>query len=226
MEDKTFKEKLVILKKLFILFDRLSEELKKACLEGCSACCTRNVTLTGLEAKYVLDGLNSDEKEAILTKIVNESHKKRLVPQTTINELAKLCMAGEEPPEEFGDPAWGECPLLSDNRCMIYALRPFACRCMISKQRCDVTGFSEMDEYAVTLSNVFMQYLEHIDIGGHFGNLSDMLLIEGGNKSHVATIQPDNILVNKSLEMLMVPLEDREMIAHVIKEIQKTMILT
>ncbi|MBF0302717.1 MAG: YkgJ family cysteine cluster protein, partial [Desulfamplus sp.] len=177
MKNKDVKEKQAILKQLFMLFDRFTKDMERACAEGCAACCTRNVTLTSLEAKHILDGLNIDEKDAVLTRIANELHKNRMVPKTTINELAKICMNGEEPPEEFADPLWGECPLLSNQRCMVYDLRPFACRAMMSKKRCNVTGFAEMDEYMVTLSNVFMQYFEHIDNGGYFGNLSDILLL-------------------------------------------------
>lgn len=222
MENRILKEKLARLKRVFALFDTLSGELDKACTEGCGACCTRNVTLTALEAKHILDSLNSDKKDAVLTRIVNQSHKNRLIPKTTINELAKRCMAGEEPPEEFGDPAWGECPLLAGQRCMIYELRPFACRSMSSKKRCDVTGFAEMEPYTVTLINIFMQYIEHIDIGGYFGNLSDMLLLEcGRGKNGVSAISPDNFLVNSPLEILMVPPEHRARAAEVISAIQK-----
>ncbi|MBF0411380.1 MAG: YkgJ family cysteine cluster protein [Desulfamplus sp.] len=225
MKNKDVKEKLAILKQLFMLFDRFSDEMNRACAEGCATCCTRNVTLTSLEAKHILDGLNTDEKDTVLTIIANQHHKKRLIPKTTINELAKLCMAGEEPPEEFGDPLWGECPLLLNQRCMIYDLRPLACRAMISKKRCNVTGFAEMDEYMVTLSNVFMQYLEHIDNGAYFGNLSDMLLLEGDKGKYGSSISPENFLVNKPLEMLMVPPEHRERITAVINAIQNTRIV-
>jgi len=221
LKNKVVKEKQAILKQLFMLFDRFSKEMERACSEGCAACCTRNVTLTSLEAKYILDGLNSYEKDAVLSRIANELHKNRMVPKITINELAKLCMAGEEPPEEFADPLWGACPLLSNQRCMIYDLRPFACRAMTSKKRCNVTGFAEMDEYMVTLSNLFMQYLEHIDNGGYFGNLSDMLLLEGDKEKYGSSIPPENLLVNKPLTMLMVPPEHRERIAEVINAIQK-----
>ncbi|MBF0389808.1 MAG: YkgJ family cysteine cluster protein [Desulfamplus sp.] len=221
MKNQGFKDKQIILKQLFMLFDRFSEEMERACEEGCAACCTRNVTLTSLEAKHILDGLNSDEKDFVSNRVANEHHKNRLIPKTTINELAKICMNGEEPPEEFGDPLWGECPLLSNQRCMIYDLRPLACRVMISKKRCNVTGFAEIDEYMVTLSNLFMQYLEHVDNGGYFGNLSDILLLEADNKKYGLANLSENLLVNKPIEMLMVPPEHREKIAKIINAIQK-----
>ncbi|MBF0210676.1 MAG: YkgJ family cysteine cluster protein [Desulfamplus sp.] len=221
MKNQGFKEKQRILKQLFMLFDRFSEEMDRACREGCAACCTRNVTLTSLEAKHILDGLDGDEKDFVLNRVVNEHHKNRLIPKTTINELAKICMNGEEPPEDFADPLWGECPLLLDQRCMIYDLRPLACRVMISKKRCNVTGFAEIDEYMVTLSNLFMQYLEHVDNGGYFGNLSDILLLEADNKKYGLANLSENLLVNKSIEMLMVPPEHRGKIAKIINAIQK-----
>lgn len=221
LKDRTLKEKLAILKKIFTLFDTCLEELDSVCTEGCATCCTRNVTLTGLEAKHILDSLNSDEKNSVLTRIANEHHKNRLVPKTTINEFAQLCMEGEEPPEEAGDPEWGNCPLLADKRCMIYELRPFACRSMTSRKRCGVTGFAEMDDYTITLLNVFMQYIEHIDTGGYFGNLSDILLLESGAKNASEILDSNNILVNKPIQMLMVPPEHRKRIAKIINAIQK-----
>ncbi|MBF0379334.1 MAG: YkgJ family cysteine cluster protein [Desulfamplus sp.] len=220
LNSKIVKEKQAILKQLFMLFDKFSDEMERACKEGCSACCTRNVTLTSLEAKYILDDLNTYQKDAVLTRIANEHNKKRLIPKTTINELAKLCMNGEEIPEEFADPLWGKCPLLLNQRCMIYDLRPFACRSMISKKRCNITGFAEMDEYMVTLSNVFMQYIEHIDRGCYFGNLSDILLLEGDKEKHGLSIPYENFVVNKPLKMLMIPPEHRDRIAKVINVVQ------
>ncbi len=214
------KEKLGILKKLFILFDTFSEEIDKVCREGCSDCCTRNVTLTSLEAQYILSGLNVDEKNVILTKILNERHKAYLIPKTTINQMAKICMAGEEPPEEYSDPSWGNCPLLEDKRCMIYGLRPFACRTMISKKRCSLSGYADMDDYTVTLSNVFMQYIEHIDTGRYFGNLSDILLFDSNKDKYSFLISSENLIVNRSIEMVMVPPEHRRKILKVIKYIK------
>ncbi|MBF0113303.1 MAG: hypothetical protein HQK74_11320 [Desulfamplus sp.] len=92
---------------------------------------------------------------------------------------------------------------------------------MISKKRCNVTGFAEIDEYMVTLSNLFMQYLEHVDNGGYFGNLSDILLLEADNKKYGLANLSENLLVNKPIEMLMVPPEHRGKIAKIINAIQK-----
>ena len=53
----------------------------------------------------------------------------------TTNALAELCAEGREPPEPGGQDA-GVCALLSDDRCPIYPLRPFNCRCFVSRVPC------------------------------------------------------------------------------------------
>ena len=218
--NRLHQDKLALLKKLFTHFYTLSKDIDKVCSEGCCDCCTINVTLTSLEAKYILNGLDISQRDVILTRILNERHKNYQIPKTTINQMAEICMAGGELPEECADPAWGSCPLLQDKRCMIYGLRPFACRSMVSKQECSLSGFADMDDYTVTLSNVFMQYIEHVDVGGYFGNLSDMLLFESDREKYISTIPSKNLLLNRPIAMLMVPPEHRDKIAKVLDVIK------
>lgn len=207
-------EQLRVLNRLFEVFELFSDQDQNACQEGCATCCTRNVTMTGLEGKNLL--ANSDEtlKPELLERIRADIHKKRLVPKSTVNRMAKLCMTGEEVPDEESDPAWGACPLLEENRCLVYSARPFACRCMVSKIRCEADGVAEMDDWQITLNNIIMQYIEHIDQGGVYGNLSDILLNEVGEVS-------DKLIGNLPVEMLMAPPEHRERVQQVLEALRK-----
>ncbi len=208
-------ERLEVLNKLFHAYETFAGEYENICSEGCSVCCTRNVTLTGLEGRNILSGINDEKKKDVLGRIEREIDKKRLIPLMTINQMAKFCMDGKDVPDELSDPLWGSCPLLEDNRCTIYEVRPFACRCMVSRQKCESSGFADMDEFIISLNNVFMQYIEHIDIGGNYGNLSDLLITLGAEGCC------DTLLTNTNVEMLMVPPEHQERIKAVITVLQR-----
>lgn len=217
--------KLIVLNRIFDVYDKFSSRFQTACEAGCAECCTRNVTLTGLEGYNIINSLSADEKKEKLGQLEAARAKKRFIPRITVNRMAKLCMEGKEIPEESSDPGWGACPLLVGQRCSIYSVRPFACRCMMSKNKCAEYGFADMDDFAVTLNNVFIQYIEHIDNGGIFGNLTDVLLKVGGE---TGSGQPDVddagnplFVENCAVEMLMVPPEHQERIREVIQELQK-----
>ena len=47
---------------------------------------------------------------------------------------------------------------------------------MISETDCRNTGYAHMDPFVLTVNNVFLQYIEHIDTQGGFGNLTDVLI--------------------------------------------------
>ncbi len=207
-------ERTDILTKLFNAYELFAGEYDNACSDGCAVCCTRNVTLTGLEGRNIMSGIPGEKKSRIFDRIHQDIKKKRLIPQTTINQMAKLCMEGKEVPDDHSDPDWGSCPLLEENRCTIYEFRPFACRCMVSRVKCEASGFADMDDFLITLNNVFMQYIEHIDIGGSYGNLSDILLSEAG-QGH------ENLITNIGVELLMVPPEHQARIKEVITALQR-----
>lgn len=210
--------RLAVLNRIFDVYENVTRAFETACDKGCATCCTRNVTLTTLEGYNILNNLEPQVKTSVLSLIETEIDEKRLIPEITINQMAKLSIDGKELPEEQNDPAWGQCPLLRENQCMIYNVRPFACRCMMSKSRCADSGVAEMDEYAVTLNNVFMQYIEHIDIGGCFGNLSDILLFTGNGEKET---EEGRFIENQGVEMLMVPPEHQGKIRAVIQELQQ-----
>lgn len=215
------KTKLIVLNRIFDVYENFTKSEKKACKKGCSSCCTRNVTLTTLEGLNIFNEIDNEKKTAILSSVKAEIDKKRFIPEITINHMAKLCMEGKEIPDEENDPLWGKCPLLIDNQCAIYELRPFACRCMVSKSSCAESGFADMDDFTITLNNVFMQYLEHIDIGGYSGNLSDILLMTGADEDTDDCKLSNYFVENHGIAMLMVPPEHREKIRPVIEALQK-----
>jgi len=103
-------------------------------------------------------------------------------------------------------------------RCLIYSVRPFACRCMNSFSSCHKTGFAEQSEWMVALNTLYLQLIEHLDCNGWSGNLIDLIW-------HL-TVQPldpeksSRLLVkNRPIRTLVIPPEYRGRISPVIQEL-------
>lgn len=166
-------KKLKLLKAFYDFYENLTEEMDFACKPGCHLCCTPNVTLTSLEGFYILRSIKKNQYD-LLSRLKKSSQIERFRPIFTPNALALMCLRGEEIPEE---PSYGSgfCPLLENNLCLIYSVRPFACRSFLSKIRCDLSREAVVDPWFFDLNTVFMQILEWLDIGGVYGNLIDLL---------------------------------------------------
>ena len=167
--------KLAQLKEIYRHHDLFFAQRNVACHQFCAACCTCNVTLTSLEGYLIASTLNASSQWDQMPAIQRTLERRRFQPQVTINGLAALCMQDEPVPEEACDPRWGTCPFLVQDACTIYNVRPFGCRAMMSVSDCRQTGYADMDELALTVNNVFLQAIEHLDHTGLSGNLSDMI---------------------------------------------------
>jgi len=190
-----------ILETIYALHAKVLEPMDLACRAGCDVCCTRNVSVTSLEADLISNHLKKADRPDLEESLAVAKNLPRFKPLVTTNGLAHLCRRGEEPPEETIDPDWRPCPLLVEHRCSIYAVRPFACRCMVSKSECLKGGQAEIDDYLLALNTVFMQFIEHADADGHTGNLIDMLVPETDGAAR------DNCIPNHPIEMILLPPE-------------------
>ena len=215
---------LAILDQLYGIYDQFLNTVDIVCEKYCADCCTCNVTLTTLEARKIISALDNNAMQVMMKKLMKQIEKQRFSPKITTNQLADICMSGEDPPEEPIDPSWGQCPLLQDDKCPIYDVRPFACRCMISKHRCADTGTAEIDEFTITVSNVFLQYIEHIDQNGFSGNMTDVLPhiiskdVPGINTNSETT--QACLIKNSPLRTLMIPPEHREKIEPIMNALR------
>jgi len=217
----TVYRQLAVLDRLYQIYDQFMAPLPVACRKFCARCCTCNVTLTTLEARKISLTLDFNFSASLLGKLKKQIDGPRFLPKITTNRLASLCMCGEDPPEEEMDPFWGPCPLLSDNACPIYDVRPFACRCMVSSHRCEESGAADMDDFTLTVNHVFLQYIEHIDRNGLSGNFSDVLartiIQESGDTS---VILQNTLIPNTPMKALLIPPEHREKIAPLLAAIR------
>jgi len=211
---------------IYELYDRIIGSTALACGPGCAGCCTCNVTLTSLEARMMTDRLPSPRREIVHAAIPHRFPAKRYIPKMSTNRFARLCMEDADLPEEKNDPAWGQCPLLENDLCTAYDVRPFGCRAMVSETHCRDTGSAQMPSWVLTVNNVFLQAIEHLDQDGYSGNLSDMIpLILSDNELTHHDMQ-DHDLKNKELfvknepiKYLMIPPEHRERMAPIVRNL-------
>ena len=83
-----------------------------------------------------------------------------------------------------------------------------------------------MDPFILTVNDVFLQHLEHIDAQGYTGNFVDVMqfLASSDNRQRYASghlgSPPTGLQANQPVFVLMVPPEHRERIAPLLKEIR------
>jgi len=206
--------KLTVLGKIYKIYDEFSAGLNIACKKSCCLCCTGNVTMTTLEGFNFVEGILGKGKSELFERI-KKSGKAGFRPRITINEMAQICSEEKDLPEEEMTDG-GECPLLTDKECFVYEYRPFGCRCFISTVNCAESGSAVVDDFVITVNNIFMQVIEHADSGRFSGNLSDVLqfLESAENRENLSSGKirnpPSGLIKNHPLKILMIPPEHRE----------------
>ena len=215
-------QRLNVLNKIYGLYNDVVNNLDVACKKYCSACCTSHVTMTSLEGYLIADHMISNGQTDLFEKIQSKISKNRFKPKITTNRLADLCMKEDDLPEEEKKHSNNGCPVLTDNLCPIYEVRPFGCRCFISKHDCSKAGYAEVEPFAMTINTLFMQFIEHIDAMGFSGNFSDILLLmvsnenRGDYKMNTLNHPGADLVSNCKIKVLMVPPEHRIKVKPVI----------
>lgn len=172
-------DRFTLLASLYAFYDDFVAGMPFACAPGCSTCCTWNVTATSLETSYLSRILGHDRLCQIADLAKRQDAPGWYRPTATINEIAASCLAMRDPPIDSGIHTNGGCPLLDDRGlCLVYARRPFACRAMSSRIRCEPDGEALMDPFLVTVNLAMHQIIEDIDAGNYTGNLIDLLAKE------------------------------------------------
>ena len=222
--------KLKLLDRMVDIYDRFVGDFDLACEKYCAHCCTANVTMTTLEGYRILSHLEKNPEMNCLETIARQAHPERFMPRVSINRMADICARDGDPPDEHLNPDAGPCPVLVDDACSLYPVRPFGCRCMVSARNCGQTGFADMDPFILTVNDVFLQHLEHIDAQGYTGNFADVMqFLEAADnrKSYIAGrlgTPPAGLVANQPVFVLMIPPEHRERIQPLLKQIRSIQI--
>ncbi len=220
------KTKLTILDRLDDIYHTFIGQFDLACEKFCAHCCTANVTMTTLEGMRIYNHLAQTGHLQYLETLDQKAHPNRFMPRVTINRMADICANGGDPPEETLDPEAGPCPLLENAACPLYAVRPYGCRCMVSATNCGQSGMADMDPFILTVNDVFLQHLEHIDAQGYTGNTVDVMRFLAPEENHAAYADgrlgpaPEGLIANQPMYVLMIPPEHRERIQPIIKQIR------
>jgi Fe-S-cluster containining protein len=217
---------MAILKQLYGIYDDFIRKQNVCCIKKCNFCCTLNVTLTTLEGNNIIEYIKLNHKRELFDILKNNLHKERFIPKVTINNLAEMVCNGVDPPEETIDSNWGSCPLLTNQECPIYPVRPFGCRCLVSQVPCRDNGHAKMDPFVLTVNHIFLQIIEHVDNQGFLGNLTDILLllepVEMRKNYSRSKLKPgQKKLKNSQIKFLMIPPEHRLRVKPILEAVQK-----
>ena len=183
-----------------------------ACRKHCADCCTSNVTMTRMEGLLIRESMGREQMTARLPDI-SSSVFPRYRPGLSTNGYVLACKSGGDgDSESFAEEEYPEgeppaCPFLKQNLCSIYPVRPFGCRCMLSTRPCAQTGCADIDELTLTVSTVFLQFIEHIDQDGFFGNMTDVLHALSADQTNA--FRAHGVIANHPIPALMVPPEHR-----------------
>jgi len=163
--------------------------------------------MTTMEGERIIDYLEKHGME--LPELPDTSG--RALPSLTTNQFASCYLEGNQPVEEAEEPWILEpCIFLENDCCTIYEVRPFGCRSFGSTVDCGDEGTAEAPEWFISLDTVINQFIEHVDRGGSWGNMIDVLrhLQKDGSISG----QGERLLANQPLPGLLIPPEDLEKI--------------
>lgn len=218
--------KLTALDRIYAVYDEVVRTQSSACKMYCHECCTTHVTLTTLEAYKICEALPPGERRKLFKRIRASAVLKRFRPATTTNALAELCAADGDLPEEPEESSRSTCPLLAEELCSIYALRPFNCRCLVSRTPCSESGYADMDEALVAVNTLFLQTVEHVDADGCSGNLLDVLDVLADDETRAAYAagnlhcSANGLIANRPMSVMMVPPEHRHPIEPILQRLR------
>ncbi len=162
-----------ILFTLYDIFDQWNKDLDKACVRGCSSCCTQNVTMTAVEGEAILRFIIAQHMPLWLAEKLS-SPRIHQAPTMTTNQFAAACLEGRDVPPDTLHSAT-VCPFLEKNLCSIYPVRPFSCRLFISQQTCSAMHPALVDDFYLEAATAVNQVIEHLGQKEYWGNMLDVL---------------------------------------------------
>jgi hypothetical protein len=220
-------QKLAALEDIYNIYHEFIDTREIVCKKGCSHCCTAGVTLTTLEGYQIIDKLIQTGDSDAINRIQTAGSGKPYRPQTTTNQLAALYARGDDPPQEDIAAGAAKCFILTVDECPLYDLRPFGCRCLVSRRNCGANGYAEIDDFVLSVNTVFLQTIEHLDCPGCTGNLVDVLQtlsLEENRKAYrknTLHCTGNALIPNHPLKVLMLPPEHRKHMEPILEKLRQ-----
>jgi Fe-S-cluster containining protein len=146
------------LENIYQSFERETAAFRSAaaCAKGCAYCCTDAGRIDGT----TLEGLRIRERIAKMSRPRQVNLKKALK-----RDMHKREAGGLSP-----------CPfLMKTGACMIYPVRPFACRRIYSLHRCSKEQPPVLSRQAMAIADNAIAALQRLDANGYSGHLSFIL---------------------------------------------------
>lgn len=220
-------KKIAALDQIYAVYDQFAATLDLACKKYCAHCCTADVTMTTLEGYKLVHKLVSEGKSGYIETLLSIKPSERFQPKITTNRLADLCISGIEPPEEERPLKTSPCAFLDDSQCPLYLVRPFGCRCLVSRHDCGNKGYAEVDDFVLSVNTIFMQTIEHVDLNGCTANMIDVIATMASEENRQA--YEDNrldcsragLVPNQPLKALMVPPEHQVKIKPILQQLRE-----
>lgn len=164
----------IILDHIYAIFADWCLAEKFCCAPGCASCCTQNVTITALEGRRILEYCKETKEDMWTARRFNTLRPGDPPTQTT-NEYVHTILQNRESRQELKSQA--KCPFLDNDRCAIYPMRPFSCRCFFSTEQCRNNEAATLSEAHLYGSMAVMQLIEHLGQFDHWGNMIDVLTV-------------------------------------------------
>ena len=171
-----------LLHKLYEVYSQWVSRYPLTCQKGCSACCTRSVSMTSLEGDEIVGFFRKKDDERKLAGLLAEIPSAATRTPLTTNQFARLCLEQRQIDDD-GQGTWDfdPCIFLADDVCTIYEVRPFGCRSFGSQRKCVAGSPAEVAPLHMTVNTVFTQIIEHLNSdGGQWGNMADILKVQTG----------------------------------------------
>ncbi len=174
MHDFKIEEKIILLQELYDSADWLQKKIF-FCQKGCSTCCTQSVTMSSLEGELICQYMERSANMQRFTDLLMQSENKPFRPGMTTNQFARSCIEQNEIPVAEGNWSFEPCIFLENGICGIYEVRPFSCRAFVSLSDCRQEGTASVPPVLITLNTLMHQIIEHLSVGGWWGNMLDVL---------------------------------------------------
>ncbi len=205
-----------VLQSITTVFEQWLAQWDFHCTKGCCVCCTQNVTMTSLEGDRIVSWVRKNRGDNWFNERL-EPLGEVSDPGPTTNRFATLCFEDQNF-EHQAQPSLSSCPFLKERLCTIYAARPLSCRCFVSFEQCGESQPAVVHDYILSASTAVMQIIEHLNQGGRWGNMLDLLRLTTGCCNNDGQLENR---VKKCLPLpgFLIPPEDYEQVQPLLESI-------